>query len=133
MLAQRLEELSFAAIEAGGLREGRTLDFKRDPVGGRDEDKRDFLADVSAVANGARGESAALPRLGFGRSRHGAPPSDSSTFLERFGYPRSFSFDARWLRRGTVLMRRKMPQLVGLFSRVGGRTVGATIRMPWSS
>src|SRR3954470_15985012 len=59
MLAQRLDELSFTTIEAlvaAGLREGRTLDFKRDPVGGRDEDKPEFLADVSAFANTAGGD-----------------------------------------------------------------------------
>ena len=59
MLTQRLDELSFTTIEAlvaAGLREGRTLDFKRDPVGGRDEDKREFLADVSAFANTAGGD-----------------------------------------------------------------------------
>lgn len=59
MLTQRIDELSFAIIEAlvtAGLREGRTLDFKRDPVGGRDEDKREFLADVSAFANTAGGD-----------------------------------------------------------------------------
>lgn len=59
MLMQRVGELSFAtiaALVAAGLREGRTLDFKRDPVGGRDEDKREFLADVSAFANTAGGD-----------------------------------------------------------------------------
>lgn len=59
MLPQGLDDLTFRVIEAlvaAGLREGRTLDFKRDPVGARDEDKREFLADVSAFANTAGGD-----------------------------------------------------------------------------
>src|SRR3954471_2080728 len=84
MLAQRLDELSFTTIEAlvaAGLREGRTLDFKRDPVGGRDEDKREFLADVSAFANTAGGdllfgveesggEATAAPGVALARRRY---------------------------------------------------------------
>lgn len=35
--------------------EGRTLDYKRDPYGAADADKREFLADVSALANTAGG------------------------------------------------------------------------------
>jgi len=59
MLSKRLSELSFERIEelvAAGLRESRTLDFKRDAIGRRDEDKREFLADVSAFANTAGGD-----------------------------------------------------------------------------
>lgn len=59
MLSQRLDDISFASIEVlveSGIREGRTLDFKRDIVGPRDEDKREFLADVSALANTAGGD-----------------------------------------------------------------------------
>ena len=54
MIPKRLEALSFADVEslvASGTREGRSLEFKRDQVGGKDEDRREFLADVSAMAN----------------------------------------------------------------------------------
>ncbi len=59
MLPHNLSELSLQAIKSlvtAGLRESRTLDFKRDPVGSRDEDKKEFLADVSAFANTAGGD-----------------------------------------------------------------------------
>ena len=59
MLPLKLEDLSIVTIMsliATGIREGRTLDFKRDAVGNRDEDKREFLADVSALANSAGGD-----------------------------------------------------------------------------
>lgn len=38
-----------------GASEGRTLDFKRDGIGTNDEAKREFLADVSSLANTAGG------------------------------------------------------------------------------
>lgn len=60
MLPLPLDRITFAAIEGliaqGGLREGKGLDFKRDPVGPKDEDKREFLADVSALANTVGGD-----------------------------------------------------------------------------
>ena len=39
-----------------GVREGRSLDFKRDLPGNADREKRDFLADVTAFANTAGGD-----------------------------------------------------------------------------
>lgn len=60
MLPKPIDGLTFsdvaAMVEAGGLREGRTLDLKQAPVGGKDDDKREFLADVSALANTAGGD-----------------------------------------------------------------------------
>lgn len=59
MLPANLDDISLATIDAlvaNGLREGRTLDFKRDAVGGKDDDKREFLADISAFANTAGGD-----------------------------------------------------------------------------
>jgi len=43
-------------LPADQVSESRTLDFKRDLVGPRDDDKREFLADVSALANTAGGD-----------------------------------------------------------------------------
>ena len=44
MLPKPIDGLTFsdvaAMVEAGGLREGRTLDLKQAPVGGKDDDKR---------------------------------------------------------------------------------------------
>ncbi|MCJ2105229.1 ATP-binding protein [Methylobacterium sp. E-041] len=59
MLPQAIDALTFSDVEAmveAGLREGRTLDFKQALVGGKDDDKREFLADVSALANTAGGD-----------------------------------------------------------------------------
>ncbi|KQP93762.1 hypothetical protein ASF60_13930 [Methylobacterium sp. Leaf113] len=59
MLPKPFEGLTFsdvAAMVEAGIREGRTLDFKQAPVGGKDDDKREFLADVSALANTAGGD-----------------------------------------------------------------------------
>ena len=60
MLPKPLNGLTFsdvaAMVAASGLREGRTLDFKQAKVGSRDNDKKEFLADVSALANTAGGD-----------------------------------------------------------------------------
>lgn len=45
-----------AALVTDQFHESRNLEFKRDPVGSRDEDKREFLADVSALANTLGGD-----------------------------------------------------------------------------
>jgi hypothetical protein len=59
MLSKAIDALSYADIEAlvtNSVGEGRTLDFKRDLIGRTDEDKREFLADVSSFANTAGGD-----------------------------------------------------------------------------
>lgn len=38
-----------------GVSEGRTIDYKRDAIGGRDQDKKEFLRDVSSFANASGG------------------------------------------------------------------------------
>ena len=44
------------ALIAGGVREGRTLDFKRDTYGANDDARAEFLADTSALANTLGGD-----------------------------------------------------------------------------
>jgi schlafen family protein len=44
------------SLRADRVREGRQLDFKEMLPGGRDEDKREFLSDVSSFANAAGGD-----------------------------------------------------------------------------
>lgn len=59
MLGRKLEDLTFEDIRAlvpAGLSEGRTLEFKRDPLGGSDDAKREFLADLSSFANSQGGD-----------------------------------------------------------------------------
>lgn len=49
--AARLE-----ALQADGVREGRQLDYKERLPGNSDEDKKEFLADVTSFANAAGGD-----------------------------------------------------------------------------
>lgn len=58
MLGQSLDGLTFAELEKllGDAQESRTLEFKRELVGTKDEDKREFLADISAFANTMGGD-----------------------------------------------------------------------------
>ncbi|MBV5266469.1 ATP-binding protein [Pinisolibacter sp. B13] len=57
MFAKEFDEISLRDIQAlvdEGIPEGRQLEFKRDHYGRKDDDRREFAADVSAIAN-ARG------------------------------------------------------------------------------
>lgn len=59
MFPANLENLTSSDISelvSEQARESRTLEFKRDQIGFRDEDKREFLADISAIANSQGGE-----------------------------------------------------------------------------
>jgi predicted HTH transcriptional regulator len=44
------------ALRADGVREGRQLEYKETLPGNSDDDKREFLGDVSSFANAARGD-----------------------------------------------------------------------------
>lgn len=112
MLPLSLDQLTFAAVEAlaaaGGLRESKTLDFKRDLAGPKDDDKRELLADVSAFANTAGGD------LVFGVDEEGgeatavpgvAPP-DADAEVRRIEAvlrsglePRLTGVEVRWIPR----------------------------------
>jgi hypothetical protein len=120
MLRRPLNELSFTDIEAlvtDGVYEHRTLDFKRETIGGGDQDKREFLADVSSFANTAggdlvfgveenRGIAVSIPGLDL------ANPDGEILRLEniiRSGLqPRLPRFETRWISdpngRGVLVM-----------------------------
>lgn len=51
-----IEKDDIDALVADGVQEGRTLDYKAELPGSRDDDKREFLADVSSFANAAGGD-----------------------------------------------------------------------------
>ena len=54
MIPKPLNEITVAVIQdlkAAGVQEGRNIEYKRELPGTRDEDKREFLADVSSFAN----------------------------------------------------------------------------------
>lgn len=49
-------EIDLQALVKDGIREGRRLEFKRCLPGDKDEDKREFLADASSLANAGGGD-----------------------------------------------------------------------------
>ena len=52
----QINDSDIDALLAQQVREGKTLDYKRDLPGGADADKKEFLADVSSFANTAGGD-----------------------------------------------------------------------------
>jgi len=58
MFGKAIDDISTADLQAlvdNGIPEGRRLEFKRDHYGKKEEDKREFAADVSAMANAMGG------------------------------------------------------------------------------
>ena len=51
-----IDEGHLNALVADGVRESRSLEFKAKLVWGTESEKKEFLADVSAFANGAGGD-----------------------------------------------------------------------------
>ena len=59
MLLKNLADVSLQDIQTlcdDQALESRFLDFKAEPIGGSDRDKREFLADVCAFANASGGD-----------------------------------------------------------------------------
>lgn len=59
MIAKRFDEITKEDIEslvANGVREGRTIEYKQQLPTGRDDDKKEFLADISSFANASGGD-----------------------------------------------------------------------------
>ena len=52
---ESIEAADMLALHENAVAEGKTLEYKRDLPGGVDEQKREFLADVSSLANAAGG------------------------------------------------------------------------------
>lgn len=52
---ESIEAADILALHENAVAEGKTLEYKRDLPGGVDEQKREFLADVSSLANAAGG------------------------------------------------------------------------------
>ncbi len=52
-----IDEIAEAHLKGlvGHEREHKTIEYKRDRIGGSDRDKKEFLADVSSFANAAGG------------------------------------------------------------------------------
>jgi hypothetical protein len=59
MIAKPLSEISESDIQElkdAGIEEGKTIEYKRELPGTKDEDKREFLADVSSFSNSEGGD-----------------------------------------------------------------------------
>jgi hypothetical protein len=57
MLTKRLSEITIADIQAlRGVAESRYIEFKSEPVGAADRERREFLADITAFANASGGD-----------------------------------------------------------------------------
>ena len=59
MLPAQLDSINEGHLNdlvAGGVQESRSIEFKAELVWGTDSDKKEFLADVSALANGGGGD-----------------------------------------------------------------------------
>jgi len=59
MIAKPLSEISDSDIQElkdAGIEEGKTIEYKRELPGTRDEDKREFLADISSFSNTEGGD-----------------------------------------------------------------------------
>lgn len=52
----QIDEARLDALVANGVREGRQLDYKEDLPGGSDEQKREFLSDITSFANAIGGD-----------------------------------------------------------------------------
>ena len=59
MIPKKIDLIEIADIEllvTNGVREGKTIEYKQELPSGKDEDKKEFLADVSSFANAAGGD-----------------------------------------------------------------------------
>jgi predicted HTH transcriptional regulator len=52
----QIDEALLESLRADHVREGRQLDYKETLPGARDDDKREFLSDVTSFANAAGGD-----------------------------------------------------------------------------
>ncbi|MDZ4849698.1 MAG: ATP-binding protein [Pirellulaceae bacterium] len=52
----KIEKVNIDSLVANAVRESKTLEYKEVLPGGRDEDKKEFLADVSSFANASGGD-----------------------------------------------------------------------------
>ncbi len=113
MIPKRFGDLTFAHIESlvtSGTREGRSLEFKRDQVGGKEEDRREFLADVSAMANSYGGDIVfgVEASAGVAMAANGMKVTDPDAEMLRLHQilqsglePRLAQIEMRWLPRAT--------------------------------
>jgi schlafen family protein len=109
-------EPDIQAFKDAGVQEGQTLEFKRDLPGTRDEDKREFLADVSSFANTDGGD------MIYGVAE------DQGVITDIVGAS-SPDFDAEILRLENLVRDGVSPRMNAAFRVVScGKTAGGTYR-----
>ena len=115
-----IDEATLAALQANGVTEGPTLEFKRDAYGAGDDEKKEFLKDLSALANTIGGHLV----IGLNEVDGAAGPIA----------PLSLDVDAELLRLENLARDGIQPRIVGLRMRAvpvrGGHVL--VLRVPRS-
>lgn len=115
-----IDESTLAALQTNGVTEGPTLEFKRDTYGSGDDAKKEFLKDISALANTLGGHLV----IGVDEVEGAAGPI----------VPLTLDTDAELLRLENLARDGIQPRIVGLRMRAvpvsGGRVL--ILRVPRS-
>ncbi|MCA9069000.1 MAG: ATP-binding protein [Planctomycetaceae bacterium] len=104
MIPKKLDEIDDACLDAlisGGVKESRTIEFKSALQIGKDEEKKEFLADVSSLANAGGGD------LIFGIE-------ESDGVATAICGIESFSADSGTLRVEEIVRNGLEPRIIGL-------------------
>jgi hypothetical protein len=110
MINVPLKQIDKAVIEAlivNEVAESRTLDYKESLPGGKDADKKEFLADVSAMANAAGGDIV----FGLSERRENGKPTGIPESVAGLG---GVNLDAERLRLEGTLQTGLEPRINGL-------------------
>jgi hypothetical protein len=110
MINVPFKEINAAAIEAlvaNQIPEGRTLDYKDKLPGWGKEDRKEFLADVSALANAVGGDII----YGVSERRENGKPTGMPESVSGLG---SITLDAELLRLENIIRDGIEPRIIGL-------------------
>ena len=117
-----LTEDDFERLIGAGTAEGTTLEFKRDIYGRSDDDKKEFLKDVSAMANSAGGTLL----IGIGET------DGIATSIQ----PMAISVDPEILRLEQLLQDGIAPRIFGVTIRAvpvrGGHVIAIRVPRSWN-
>jgi hypothetical protein len=118
----KVTESDLTALISDKESEGKTIEYKRDPVGTSDGDKKEFLADVSSFANTLGGH------LIFGMEESGGLPT------KLVGLP-GINSDREILRLEGMIRDGIRPPIIGLRIQpapLGNKNVALLVRIPKS-
>lgn len=110
MINVSLKQIDKAIIESlisNEVRESRTLDYKEKLPGGKNEDKKEFLADVSAMANAAGGDIV----YGIAEKREEGRPTGIAETISGLG---GVNLDAESLRLESIIRDGLDPRINGI-------------------